>query len=70
MSGLHCVPDHPNVRDGRGQVRSSAEARFSRAFRNSPGTGIDGLDEVTGGGLPKGRISVLLTAAPFGSDSN
>jgi hypothetical protein len=46
------------------------EARFSRAFRNSPGTGIDGLDEVTGGGLPKGRISVLLTAAPFGSDSN
>ena len=33
------MPDHPNARDGRGQVRSSAEARFSRPFCNSPGTG-------------------------------
>ena len=28
------------VRDGRGQVRSSAEARFSRPFCISPGTGL------------------------------
>ncbi len=36
-----------------------------RSLAKSP-TGIQGLDEVTGGGLPKGRVTLLCGSAGCG----
>lgn len=33
-------------------------------------TGIQGLDEITGGGLPKGRPTLVYGAGRLGQDSN
>jgi circadian clock protein KaiC len=43
-----------------------AKLRVSRALLPKAPTGIDGLDEVTGGGLPKGRTTLVCGSAGCG----
>ena len=43
-----------------------AKLKESRASLPKTPTGIDGLDEVTGGGLPKGRTTLVFGSAGCG----
>src|SRR5882724_13414604 len=43
-----------------------AKLKISRKPLPKTPTGIDGLDEITGGGLPKGRTTLLCGAAGCG----
>src|SRR3954454_9542107 len=43
-----------------------AKSKMSRVPLSKTPTGIDGLDEVTGGGLPKGRTTLVWGSAGCG----
>src|SRR5437773_6554087 len=44
----------------------AANSKISRTSLPKTRTGIDGLDEVTGGGLPKGRTTLVCGSAGCG----
>src|SRR5260370_20672220 len=50
----------------RSLVMTQAKLRISRIPSAKTPTGIDGLDEVTGGGLPKGRTTLVCGSAGCG----
>jgi circadian clock protein KaiC len=45
---------------------SSAKPKVVRTWLAKAPTGIQGLDEVTGGGLPKGRVTLVCGSAGCG----
>ena len=45
---------------------SSAKPKVGRSSLAKAPTGIQGLDEVTGGGLPKGRVTLVCGSAGCG----
>ena len=54
------MPTHPHRRRPRQPVRSARSSRpVSGAEIPKVATGIEGLDEITGGGLPKGRPTLV-----------
>lgn len=59
------MPSASPRRKKRGEVRDSKRTRAPRSLPKSP-TGIVGFDEITSGGLPRGRPTLLCGAAGCG----
>ncbi len=65
---LHCFTPEPARLDFRSLIMPRAKQNprsVRRPLAKTP-TGIQGLDEVTGGGLPKGRVSLVCGKAGCG----